>query len=97
MATMNDGDTKTFELLGNGILVYISVGADKCGLVFVSEASATVSIISDPDSVLEATSTPATDKLGVFKSAADKTVSIKSGFTAATEVRVEPGPLFPGF
>ena len=97
MATMSDGDTKTFELPGNGALVAISVGADKCGLVFVSEASATVDIVSDPDGVLQASSTPSAGNLGIFKSAADKTVSIKSGFTADTEVRIEPGANFPGF
>jgi hypothetical protein len=73
--SLPDTEAVTFTMETAG-LFYIYDASGKAGLFFATNASATITIISDPSSFFENSATPTAGKIGVFKSAGSFVVSV---------------------
>lgn len=71
-----DGQTFTFTMGSIATMFWIRDNGGKAGLFFATNASATITIISDPSSYFENSATPTAGKFGVFKSAAANAISV---------------------
>lgn len=83
-----NGQTFTFTPTGGSTMFVIhDSGAGKAGVFFATNASATITIISDPSSYFENSATPTAGKFGVFKSAASNTISVINSVGSQRTVR----------
>lgn len=71
-----DNATFTFTIAPTGVMFSVAASNGKAGLFYATNASATITILSDPSSFFENSATPTAGKLGVFKSAAASVVSV---------------------
>jgi len=88
--TIGAGNTVTFTI-GTGDVAVFSLSKSSSGtgaLVFVTNASATVTIIQQDAASFEASSTPSASAFGIFKSAGTNVVSIKAGVSATQGIAV---------
>ena len=85
--TVANGATFTFTN-GAAKLFLVDVGDGRAGMLFADYNSATISIVSDPSSLFENSSTPAGGKIGVFKSATDHVISIKNNTGSSQSIGV---------
>lgn len=77
-------DTKTFSFTNeSGKLFTISTGGGAAALVFADYKSATITLVANPSSEFQASSTPGAGYSGVFKSANSHVISVKNN-TGAT-------------
>jgi hypothetical protein len=87
VATTN-GQSFSFTLEASGKLFTISNGGGQAALIFADNTSATITILANPSSLFEASSTPTSGKIGIYKSAASHVVSIKSNFGSLANLRI---------
>ena len=87
LTTQNQVSTYTFN--SSGVIVCVAHGGNgSAGIVFVDYLSSTVTILSNPSSILVASSSPNTAQIGIYKSAGSYTFSVKSGINATVNVGV---------
>lgn len=72
-----NGQTFSFNT-GSSKLLTISTGGGAGALIFADYKSSTITILANPSSEFEASSTPTAGKTGIFKSTNNHTISIKN-------------------
>jgi hypothetical protein len=85
--SMTNGQVFTMDL-GSSKLFTINTGGGQAALVFADYSTSTITILANPSSAFEASSTPATNKIGIYKSSTNHTISIKSAFTSTVVVGI---------
>lgn len=71
-----DNATLTFTIAPTGVMFSIAQSGGKAGLFYATNASSTITILSDPSSFFENSATPTAGKIGVFKGAGSFVVSV---------------------
>lgn len=83
-----DGQTFTFTFTALAMAFQIGDAGGSGALVFVDNASATVTLVANPSNLFQASSSPSVGKIGIFKSSSSHVVSVKNAVGSQRSISI---------